>query len=59
MHTYPTGTLMEVDGMADPKAVSFETRGTMVCVDDIVTIHVVWDNGSGLRLFQVRIIFIR
>lgn len=24
------------------------TRGTVVCVDDIGTIHVNWDNGSGL-----------
>ena len=48
---YPPGTRLELISMDDPYAkIPPGTRGTVVCVDDIGTIHVNWDNGSGLGL---------
>ena len=47
---YPTGCRVELTYMNDP----FNSRlfpgefGTVVCVDDLGTIHVKWDNGSTL-----------
>lgn len=47
---YPAGCRVELTHMNDP----FNTRvfpgekGTVVCVDDIGTIHVRWDCGSSL-----------
>ena len=49
---YPKGTRVELVHMNDP----FNTkllpgcRGTVVSVDDIGTIHVDWDCGSGLGI---------
>lgn len=48
---YPAGTRVECISMTDPYApVPPGTRGTVIDVDDIATIHVDWDNGSGLGL---------
>ncbi len=46
---YPAGTRVELVRMNDPYAhIPEGTRGTVSCVDDIGTIFVKWDNGSGL-----------
>ena len=45
---YLPGTRVELLYMEDPQAPPRGTRGTVLMVDDIGTIHVRWDNGSGL-----------
>jgi len=45
---FPKGTRVELVQMDDPQAPSIGTKGTVIGVDDIGTIHVKWDNGSGL-----------
>ena len=45
---YPKGTRVELIRMEDPQAPPVGTRGTVISVDDIGTIHVKWDNGSTL-----------
>ena len=48
---YPTGTRVELIYMDDPYAKLLPgTQGVVEHVDDIGTIHVVWDNGSTLGL---------
>lgn len=48
---YPTGTRVECHNMADPyHPIPSGTKGTVEYVDDAGTIHVHWDNGSGLGL---------
>ena len=48
---YEPGTRLELISMDDPYSkIPPGTRGTVMCVDDIGTIHVKWDNGSGLGL---------
>ena len=48
---YPKGTRIELNHMDDPHApVPPGTRGTVVFVDDIGTIHMQWDNGRSLGL---------
>lgn len=48
--TYTPGTRVELDQMDDPYNSKLTTgsRGTVVAVDDIGTIHVKWDCGSSL-----------
>lgn len=46
--TYPPGTRVELVYMNDRNAPPVGTKGTVRIVDDIGTIHVSWDNGSGL-----------
>ena len=47
--TYPPGTRIELLSMNDAVApVPSGTRGTVSFVDDIGTIHPVWDNGRTL-----------
>ena len=49
--TYPPGTRIELISMNDAFApVPSGTRGTVSFVDDIGTIHPVWDNGRTLGL---------
>ena len=49
--TYPPGTRIELLSMNDAVAtVPSGTRGTVSFVDDIGTIHPVWDNGRTLAL---------
>ena len=46
---YPKGTRIELISMEDPFApIAAGTQGTVVCVDDMGTIHVRWDCGSSL-----------
>lgn len=47
---YPRGTRVELVRMDDPQAPPVGTRGTVIGVDDIGSIMVVWDNGSGLSV---------
>ena len=48
---YPAGTRIELISMDDPFApVEAGTQGTVVCVDDMGTIHMRWDNGRSLGL---------
>ena len=46
---YPAGTRVELVSMDDPYArLRPGDQGTVVAVDDIGTVHINWDNGSGL-----------
>ena len=45
---FQKGCRVELIQMDDPQAPPVGTKGTVTHVDDIGTIHVVWDNGSGL-----------
>ena len=49
---YPNGTRVELIHMDDPynKKLTPGCRGTVKFVDDMGTIHVSWDCGSGLGL---------
>lgn len=47
---YPAGTRVKLVEMDDPQAPPVGTLGTVVGVDDIGSIMVAWDNGSGLSL---------
>lgn len=46
--TYPKGTRVELGWMEDIQAPPIGTKGTVLWVDDIGTVHVKWDNGSTL-----------
>ena len=46
---YPAGCRVELVSMDDPYArLKPGDQGTVVAVDDIGTVHINWDNGSGL-----------
>lgn len=45
---YPVGCTVELLHMDDFQAPPIGTRGKVVCVDDIGTIHVAWETGSSL-----------
>ena len=45
---YPSGTRVELVKMDDIQAPPIGTKGTVMGVDDIGSIMVRWDNGSGL-----------
>ena len=47
---YPKGVRVELTKMDDVQAPPIGTKGTVVAVDDIGTIHVMWDNGSSLGI---------
>ena len=47
---YPSGTRVELLHMDDVQAPPIGTRGTVIGVDDIGSIMVRWDNGSGLSV---------
>ena len=47
---YPVGTRVELVQMDDPQAPPVGTKGTVRGVDDIGSIMVHWDNGSGLSV---------
>ena len=47
---YPAGPRVELVQMDDPQAPPIGTRGTVLGVDDIGSIMVSWDNGSGLSV---------
>lgn len=48
--TYKKGMIIQLDYMDDPHAPPIGTKGKVENVDDAGTIHVHWDNGSGLGL---------
>lgn len=45
---YPVGCRVQLDKMVDDQSPTWGTKGTVLFVDDIGTIHVDWDNGSSL-----------
>lgn len=47
---YPKGTRVELVQMDDPQAPPIGTKGTVIGVDDIGSIMVAWDTGSGLNV---------
>lgn len=47
---YPVGTRVMCDSMEDFQGVPDGMTGTVAVIDDIGTVHVDWDNGSGLGL---------
>ncbi len=47
---YPFGTRVELVRMDDVQAPPIGTQGTVIGVDDIGSIMVRWDNGSGLSV---------
>lgn len=47
---FPRGTQVELVRMDDPQAPPIGTKGTVIGVDDIGSIMVSWDNGSGLNV---------
>lgn len=47
---FPRGTRVELVQMDDPQAPPVGTKGTVIGVDDIGSIMVRWDNGSGLNV---------
>ena len=47
---YPAGSRVELLRMDDPQAPPIGTKGTVMGVDDIGSLLVRWDNGSGLNV---------
>lgn len=47
---YPAGCRVELLKMDDAQAPPIGTKGTVTGVDDIGTVMVRWDNGSGLGI---------
>lgn len=47
---FPRGARVELVKMDDPQAPPIGTKGTVLGVDDIGSIIVSWDNGSGLNV---------
>ena len=47
---YPKGARVELVRMDDPQAPPVGTKGTVLGVDDVGSILVAWDNGSGLNV---------
>lgn len=45
---YPKGCIVELVHMDDKQAPPKGTRGEVIQVDDIGTIHILWDTGSSL-----------
>ena len=49
---YPEGTKIRLIYMDDSQALPSGTVGTVRKVDDMGTIHVLWDNGSTLGVIE-------
>ena len=49
-HKFPVGCRVELIKMDDSQAPPTGTQGTVTGVDDIGSIMVDWDNGSGLSI---------
>ena len=49
-HQYPKGTRVELVKMDDPynTELSPGSKGTVISVDDIGTIHIAWESGASL-----------
>ena len=51
---YPTGTRIQLDHMDDPNSpVPDGTKGTVSFVDDMRTLHMIWDNGRKLGVLSI------
>ena len=49
--SYPPGTRILLNRMGDdPRPIADNTRGTVLCVDDVGTIHCAFDNGRRLGI---------
>lgn len=49
---YPKGTKIELIRMNDTQAPPTGTKGTVDYIDDIGTIHMIWETGSTLGLVE-------
>ena len=49
---YPAGTRVMLKEMDDPQAPPYGALGTVLCVDDIGTIHITWDIGGTLGVTE-------
>ncbi len=47
---YPAGTRVELVQMDDAQAPPIGTKGTVLGVDDVGSLLMKWDNGSGLNV---------
>ena len=48
---YPAGTRVQLDNMSDdPRPIPAGTKGTVVAVDDVGTLHCKFDNGRSLGI---------
>ena len=47
---YPKGTRVVLKMMDDPQAPPVGTKGTVLAVDDVGSLIMRWDNGSGLNV---------
>ena len=55
---YPKGTRIQLDSMGDdPRPITPGTKGTVKLVDDIGTVHCIFDNGRCLGLIPGEDIF--
>lgn len=55
---YPAGTRIELVSMEDPYSpIAPGTKGTVVLVDDMGTVHMEWDNGRTLGLIPGEDVF--
>lgn len=50
MKMYPIGTRIELVKMDDIQAPPVGTQGTVIGVDDMLSLQVAWDNGSSLNV---------
>lgn len=50
---FPAGTRVMLKEMDDPQAPPYGALGTVMCVDDIGTIHVQWDIGGTLGVTEI------
>ena len=56
--TYKPGTRIQLDRMGDdPRPIAPGTKGTVKLVDDIGTVHCIFDNGRGLGLIPGEDVF--
>ena len=56
--TYKPGTRIQLDCMGDdPRPIAPGTKGTVKLVDDIGTVHCIFDNGRGLGLIPGEDVF--
>ena len=50
-NAYPAGTRIQLDSMEDdPNPIPSGTKGTVICVDGIGTLHCEFDNGRSLGI---------
>lgn len=55
---YPAGSRIELVEMPDdPQPIEPGTRGTLLFIDDMGTLHIKWDNGRGLGVVPGKDVF--